>query len=58
MVETVLLGLFFGGVAYGIDQALLPEVWIPYIKWAVFSLSVAFGAAGLYDVGKTRFGTA
>jgi len=57
IVASVLLGIFFGGIAYGIDQSLLPALWIPYIKWAVFALSVGLGAGGLYDVGKTRFGT-
>lgn len=47
----------FGGVAYGIEQALFPVAWVPYIKWVVFSLAVGLGATGLYDVGKTRFGT-
>ena len=57
VVASVLLGILFGGIAYGIDQALLPAIWIPYIKWVVYSLSVGFAVAGLYDVGKTRFGT-
>jgi 4-hydroxybenzoate polyprenyltransferase len=57
IVLALVLGFLFGGLAYGIDQSLLPELWIPYIKWVVFSLSVAISAGGLYDVGKTRFGT-
>ena len=57
IVLSVVLGIFFGGIAYGIDQALIAEAWIPYIKWAIFALSVGLGAGGLYDVGKTRFGT-
>ena len=57
IVAAVLLGILFGGIAYGIDQSLLPSTWIPYIKWVVYSLSVGFSVAGLYDVGKTRFGT-
>lgn len=56
LVLAIVLGIFFGGIAYGIDQALLPELWIPYIKWAVFALSVGLGAGGLYDIGKSRFG--
>ena len=56
IVLAIVLGIGFGGVAYGIDQSLLPALWIPYIKWAVFALSVGLGAGGLYDVGKTRFG--
>ena len=57
IVAAVLLGILFGGIAYGINELLLPATWIPYIKWAVYSLSVGFSVAGLYDVGKTRFGT-
>lgn len=57
MVVALLLGVLFGGIAYGINEALLPAEWIPYIKWAVFALSVGLGTAGLYDLGKTRFGT-
>lgn len=57
IVASVILGILFGGVAYGIDQALIAEAWVPYIKWVVFALSVGLGAGGLYDVGKTRFGT-
>lgn len=57
VILSVALGIFFGGIAYGIDQSLLPALWIPYIKWAIFALSVGLGAGGLYDVGKTRFGT-
>lgn len=56
IVLALVLGFLFGGLAYGIDQSLLPEVWVPYIKWVVFALSVAIAAGGLYDVGKTRFG--
>jgi len=57
IVASVVLGIVFGGLAYGIDQSLLPVVAIPYIKWAVYALSVGFAVAGLYDIGKTRFGT-
>lgn len=57
IVASVLLGVFFGGIAYGIDQSLLASAWIPYIKWVIYSLSVGLAVAGLYDVGKTRFGT-
>ena len=57
VVVVVVLGFVFGGIAYGINEALLPVTWIPYIKWVVYALSVGLGAAGLYDVGKTRFGT-
>ena len=56
IVLALVLGFLFGGLAYGIDQSLLPELWIPYIKWVVFALSTAIAAGGLYDVGKTRFG--
>jgi hypothetical protein len=56
VVLAIVLGIVFGGISYGIDQSLLPTVWVPYIKWAVFALSVGLGAGGLYDIGKTRFG--
>jgi len=54
---ALLLGFFFGGIAYGIDQALIPGGWVPYIQWVVFALAVGLSAAGFYDLGKTRFGT-
>lgn len=57
IVLALVLGFLFGGLAYGINESLLPDMWIPYIKWVVFALSVAIAAGGLYDVGKTRFGT-
>lgn len=57
IVLALVLGFFFGALAYGINEALIPAVWIPYIKWVVFALSVSVAAGGLYDVGKTRFGT-
>lgn len=57
MLIAFVTAIVFGGIAYGIDQALLPELWVPYIKWGVFALAVGFGATGLYDVGKTKFGT-
>jgi len=57
IVLAVILGIFFGGLAFGIDEKLIAEGWVPYIKWVVFALSVGLGAGGLYDMGKTRFGT-
>lgn len=57
VVASVVLGIVFGALAYGIDQALIAAAWVPYIKWVVFALSVGFSAGGLYDMGKTRFGT-
>jgi len=57
LVIAFVAAFLFGGIAYGIDQALLPEMWVPYIKWVVYALAAALAASGLYDVGKTRFGT-
>jgi hypothetical protein len=57
LIITFLTAIVFGGIAYGIDQALLPADVVPYVKWGVFALAVGLGASGLYDVGKTRFGT-
>ena len=57
IILAVVLGIFFGGVAFGIDEGLIAEGWVPYIQWVVFALSVGLGSSGLYDMGKTRFGT-
>lgn len=57
IVLALVFGVVFSGVAYGIDQSLIPVVAIPYIKWAVFALAGGLSAAGFYDIGKTRFGT-
>jgi len=57
MVASFIIAVALGGIAYGINESLLPAAWIPYIKWVVFALSVGLGSSGLYDVGKTRFGT-
>jgi hypothetical protein len=57
IVVAVGLGIFFGGIAFGIEEGLIAAAWVPYIKWVVFALSVGLGTGGLYDVGKTRFGT-
>jgi len=57
VVIAFVAAIVFGGIAYGIDQALIPDLWVPYVKWGVFALAVGLGATGLYDVGKTRFGT-
>ena len=50
------LGVFFYGVAYGIQQDLIPEVAVPYIQWAVTALAGGLAAMGYYDLGKRFFG--
>jgi uncharacterized membrane protein YkvI len=57
VVLAVVLGFVFGGMAYGIDQALIPGDWVPYIKWVVTALAIGLASAGFYDLGKSRFGT-
>ena len=57
IVLAVVFGALFTGLAYGIDQALIPGEWIPYIQWAVTALAGGLAAAGFYDLGKSRFGS-
>ena len=56
IVLAVVFGTLFTGIAYGIEQALIPSDWIPYIVWAITALAGGLAAAGFYDIGKSRFG--
>jgi|GEM_PF-1302808 len=49
---AVLLGTVFGSLVYGINEGLIPEQYVPYIKWAVFSLGFGLSIPGLYKIGK------
>lgn len=49
------LGFFFVGLAYGISEALIPELYVPYIVWFVTSLAGALAAMGYYDFAKRLF---
>ena len=56
IVLALLFGFVFGGLAYGVENTLIPAGWVPYIEWAVTALAVGLSAAGFYDLGKSRFG--
>ena len=56
IVLSLLFGVLFGGLAHGLQNALIPADWAPYIEWTVRALAVGLSAAGFYDLGKTRFG--
>lgn len=51
-VLAVFLGIVFGSLVYGINEALIPEPIIPYIQWGVFSLGFRLSIPGLYKIGK------
>ena len=50
------LGFFFVALAYGIDEALIPAVAVPYIVWFVTALAGALAAMGYYDLAKRFLG--
>lgn len=50
------LGFIFVGLAYGINEALIPDVAVPFIVWFVTALAGALGAMGYYDLAKRFFG--
>ncbi len=52
MVLSVGLGVFFGSLLYGVNEGLIPAVYVPYLKWGVFSLGFGLAIPGLYDIGK------
>ena len=56
VVLALLFGVVFGGLSHGIENALIPAEWVPYIEWAVTALAIGLSAAGFYDLGKSRFG--
>jgi hypothetical protein len=51
-VATLLLGLFFFGLAEANSQELIPANWLPYITVAVNALAAAMAAMGYYEFGK------
>ena len=55
---ALVLGFFFVGLAYGIQEALIPELYVPYIVWVVTSLAGGLSAMGYYDFAKRLAGLA
>lgn len=51
-VLSFALGIFFVGLAQAMSQGLIPELYIPYVVWAVTALAGGLAAMGLYDFGK------
>ena len=47
-VLAVFLGTVFGSLVYGINEGLIPEQYVPYIRWGVFSLGFGLSIPGLY----------
>jgi hypothetical protein len=46
------LGFFFVGMAYGISEGLIPELWVPYVVWVVIAIGGSLAAMGYYDLAK------
>ena len=46
------LGVLFVGLAYGMDQMLIPEAVHPYIVGAVTALAGGLAAMGYFDLAK------
>ncbi len=46
------LGIFFTGLAYGLNQELIPAVAAPYITWGVTAIAGGLAAMGYYDLAK------
>lgn len=55
-VLALVLGFVFIGLAYGINEALIPEAYVPYIVWCVTALAGALAAMGYYDFAKKLAG--
>jgi len=47
---TLFVGMFFGGLFYAADQALIPAAALPWIKLGVFSLMSGPAALGYYSL--------
>lgn len=54
-VLALALGIFFAGLAYGINEALIPDLYVPYIVWVVTALAGGLSAMGYYDFAKKLF---
>ena len=50
------LGVVLTFIAYGIQQALFPALWVPYIEWVIVALAGGPAAMGYYDLGKRFLG--
>ncbi len=50
---TLVLGFILFGIAYGINEGLLPEAITPYIEWVVFALAAPLSAMGYYKLVKS-----
>ena len=46
------LGVVLTAIAYGIDQALIPAVAVPYVEWAIVAVAGGPAAMGYYDLGR------
>lgn len=49
---ALVVGLIFGFLAYTIDNSLIPESVVPWVKGIVFGLAVGIASAGLVDVAR------
>ena len=56
-ILACVLGFFFYGLSFAIDQVLIPEAAHIWIKLVVFSLSGAVASMGYFDLLKRYFGT-
>lgn len=50
------LGVFFGSLAYGIAENLIPAEYVPYIVWVVTSIASGLVAMGYYSLAKRFVG--
>jgi len=51
-VATLLIGLFFFGLAEANTQGLIPSDLLPYLNVGVNALASALAAMGYYELGK------
>lgn len=51
-LAAALLGMFFGGLLYAMEQNLIPAVALPWIGVVVFGLAFGMSASGFYALGK------
>ena len=56
LVLAIGLGIFFGGMEYGVTNMLIPAVAVPYVEWVVYSIAYGLAVPGLYDLGKRFLG--
>jgi len=47
---TLFVGILFSGLFYAADQALIPEVALPWVKLGVFALGGGPAAMGYYSL--------